>query len=76
MFYFFFENVDQNHWTMSCLCNPWDFIQKAMKKKEQETLIEKFEHVDENFIHGWLHFDPLDQGFLQDDEMTIKHKKF
>ena len=38
--------------------------------------MEKFDHVNNNFIHRWLHFDPLDQGFLKEDKMCNDHKKF
>jgi hypothetical protein len=65
-FIFFLQNVGTDHWVISCLCNPWIYLQKAAKQFDIQSLTERFEHVDSNFIHGWLLFDPL-VGFLNKD---------
>lgn len=74
-FLFFLENVNKDHWVISCLCNPWVYMQKAMKSKDPDTLVEQFERVDEDFIHGWLTLDPLHGGFMNRENFDDDYKK-
>ena len=37
-FIFFNTNYHQNHWVVSCLCNPWIYLEKAMKKANKDSI--------------------------------------
>lgn len=61
LFIFFIKNMRANHWETTVLCIPWYIMAKAMKKN-RSTLTDVIENMDE-FVLGWLMFDPL-HGFL------------
>ena len=59
-FLFFHQNIDNNPWMISCMCNPWFFLFKEKKKFTPDSLPEAIEAIEINeFIHGWLMFDPF-----------------
>ena len=69
-FVFFDQNLDQQHWILSCFYNPWFYILK--KRKNQSTINMPEFLVSYNkkcFVHGILMFDPM-EGFLEQDKLT------
>lgn len=59
-FLFFHQNLDNSHWMISCMCNPWFFLFKDKKRFSPDSLPEAIEGIAINeFIHGWLMFDPF-----------------
>ncbi|HEY9297610.1 MAG TPA: hypothetical protein VIQ31_14830, partial [Phormidium sp.] len=71
-FIFFIKNVRADHWVTTCLCNPWYFMAKEMKRSGS-ALTDVIENMDE-FVHGWLMFDPL-HGFLPSMNLKDSMKK-
>ena len=59
---------------MSCLCNPWMFVLKQWKHAQMPNLSSAHKKVSENnFIHGWLMFDPL-KGFISEENPQSGYK--
>jgi hypothetical protein len=74
-FIFFEQNVNRNHWVSTCLCNPWYFLLQYYKREKKNEIPEDLEGLDEDdFIHGFLMFDPQ-IGFIAEKDMDEKKKQ-
>ena len=41
---------------------------------DKKSMEEKYEHVDKDFVHGWLALDPL-KGFIDEQKTKPIYKK-
>ena len=70
------QNVDNNHWISTCLCNPWFHIIQYQKKSKTNEVSEIIERMDaDDFIHVFLMFDPL-LGFLKEENLPTQYKRY
>ena len=70
------QNLGSSHWVSSLMCNPWVSVLQDIKLyQEADTIPEILENFGEdNFIHGWLMFDPL-SGFISESKRDSRLKQ-
>ena len=76
-FLFFHQNLDNIHWMISCMCNPWFYLFKDKKNKVPDCIPEGLDSIAaDDYIHGWLMFDPYYQFWnkeeLSDDMVSLR----
>src|SRR5688500_7453624 len=71
---FFEYTLNNNHWIEFCMVNPWINIGKQQKRCNPDNMAELVQHVDTDYISGWLIFDPQ-LGFLNQNTMSNKYKE-
>jgi len=54
-FIFFVTNINNNHWIINCVCNPWMYLIHEWKTTNANNISKKISSLmDDRFVHRFL----------------------